>query len=313
MVVAFGMVLGLVTAPSSSDLLRKQRASLKYTATNTLEAATTTRQALPRLILEATTGAIPGEVAKELGDTNTGSIVGVTGPKASGSTKATAGASLSGRVSIGGTDVAIDADGSSGAVHVKATDQRAKRAEAVANAFGNALVKSQHDKAQQTYQQEWVTLDGQRQTLAKQANSLGATSAAQHAAIKPGEPLPPALQQIDTQLSQVERQLGDVLSQLGLHFLHPPPTAPLVHLGTSPAIREAQSSSLGPPTGRKMRVLFFAGIALLAAIALAALPRSQQLGDLRDPVGRGGNQAPGHQRDPVRQAASCQALPSAWH
>ena len=58
-------------------------------------------------------------------------------------------------------------------------------------------------------------------------------------------------------------------SQLGNHFLHPPATAPLVHLGTGPAIRQAQSSSLGPPAGRKMRVLFFAGIALLAAIALA--------------------------------------------
>ena len=176
LVVAFGMVLGLVTAPSSSDLLRKQHASLKYTATNTLEATITSRSALPRLILEATTGTIPAQVAKAVGDTPGGSIVGVTGPKATSSTKSVGGASLAGRVSIGGTDVTIDADPSSGAVHVKATDQHAKRAEAVATAFGDALVVNQHDKAAQAYQQEWVTLDTQRQALQKEVANLGAQS-----------------------------------------------------------------------------------------------------------------------------------------
>src|SRR5258705_2053717 len=87
LVVAFGMVLGLVTAPSQSDLLRKRHANLRYVALNTLEAKSTTRQTLPRLILEATTGAVPGQVAKKLGDCGSGAIVGAQGPKASGSTK----------------------------------------------------------------------------------------------------------------------------------------------------------------------------------------------------------------------------------
>jgi hypothetical protein len=147
LLVALGMVLGLVTAPSKSDLVRKRRESVHYTAVHTLEATgSKSKQALPRLVLESSVGDVPTAVAKKLGDADPSNVItGRVGPKSGASTKsASGGSSLSGSFHIGSTDVTVEADPSSGAVQVKAEDEHAKRAEVVADDVEGMLREGRH-------------------------------------------------------------------------------------------------------------------------------------------------------------------------
>src|SRR5262245_51734589 len=85
LVTAFAMVLGLVTAPSQADVLRKQRESLRYRATHLLVVNGPRNSAsLPRLVLDATSGAIPTSVAEKLGDDPESISIGKQGVRQGG-------------------------------------------------------------------------------------------------------------------------------------------------------------------------------------------------------------------------------------